>query len=57
MMAKPIEHFEKIEHEINWIGLNGHLDTLEKKEAVNEISKANHKARLVFEKEENKNSK
>jgi len=50
-MAKPTEHLETIEHEINWIGLDGHLNTLEKKEAVNEISKAIHEARLVFEKE------
>ena len=50
-MAKPTEHLEKLEHEIGWIGLDGHLDTLKKKDAVNEISKAIHKARLVFEKD------
>jgi len=51
-MAKPTEHLEKIEHIINWMGLDGHLDTLEKKEAVNEISKAVHKSRKCFEKKE-----
>ena len=52
-MANPTDHFGKIEHEINWMGLNGHLDTLEKKEAVNDISVAIHKARKVFEKKDN----
>lgn len=50
-MAKLSEHLEKIIHEINWIGLDGHLDTLEKKEIVNEISIAVGKARKVFEKD------
>lgn len=52
-MGKPTEHFEKIEHEISWMGLDGHLNTAEKVEAVNEISKAVHKTRLVFEKDKN----
>ena len=55
-MSKPEEHFNtinghlsKVEREINWIGFNGHLITLEQKEVVNDISVAVHKARKVFE--------
>lgn len=49
-MGKPTDHFVTIEHEINWMGVHKHLDTLEKKEAVNDISIAVGKARKVFEK-------
>ena len=52
---KPDEHFitidgliSKIEREVNWIGLDDHLDTAEFMELVNEISLSCHKARNKF---------
>ncbi len=58
-MSNPSEHFNtidslvsKIEREVNWMGLDGHLITPEQMEAVNEISLACQKARNTISKAE-----
>lgn len=56
-MSKPKEHLvtidqliSKIEREVNWMGIDGHLDSEAKMESVNDISLACHKARNELEK-------
>jgi len=49
-MADPLEHISKMDQEINWMNLDGHLDNDEVAKSISDLQLQLHETRKVFEK-------